>query len=279
MTRDRKVKRKSNRKPGRLKKRFWAGGLLFLKGLSKMWAPVALISIIFLARYWLLTTPRLGLVWIEDNIKVCKNVERKSLFDFLDIRRGTNLFTIDIANLQKQIMTHHWVKEVRITRQLPDTLVIKITEHQPFALINLGDKYYVNEKGILFAKVGKKDDLDYPVVSGFSKQDFRKGSHGYIEKTKCLQKVVSLIPMAVGHGGISSDYISEVRFDPKEGYGMVLEPEGMVVKLGKGNFAKKMARFKLIYDELGRQVSDVTMIDLGNPERAIIKGLRKVDAG
>ena len=285
MAKNRKVKRKPNKKPGQLKQRLYTSGLLAWKGIRRIWIPALVIVSLLLIRHWTLTTPQFGLVWVQDNINACKNVDRESLFKFIDIRRGTNLFTIDLAKLQNQIMTHHWVKGVRITRQLPDTLIIKIEEHKPFALIDLGVKYYVNEEGILFAKVGKDhhdengDKIKYPVVLGFSTTDFKKGQKTTPEKKECLRKVVSLIPLAQYYGNLSKDRIREVLFDPKEGYGIVLEPKGMVVKLGNGDFIKKLSRFKLIYNELGGQANEVTMVDLENPERAVIRGLRKVDAG
>src|SRR6266568_4291799 len=47
---------------------------------------------------------------------------------------GTNLFTLDIARLRRDVTSLQWVSHVEIEKRLPDTLRVQIIERMPVAL-------------------------------------------------------------------------------------------------------------------------------------------------
>src|SRR4051794_23352835 len=49
---------------------------------------------------------------------------------------GDNFWTISVDDEAAQLKTDSWVQDVQITRRLPGTLIISITERRPFAALN-----------------------------------------------------------------------------------------------------------------------------------------------
>jgi cell division septal protein FtsQ len=53
----------------------------------------------------------------------------------------------------------------------------------------------------------------------------------------------------------------------------------MELRFGMEQFDKKLNRFKALCSNLGERAGQLTLVDLANPDQAVVKGLRKVDAG
>ncbi len=66
------------------------------------------------------------------------------------VRRGVqgNFLTVNIEKLRVALQAVPWVKSVSISRQFPDSLVLKIEEHQPVARWN--DDALVDKQGEVF---------------------------------------------------------------------------------------------------------------------------------
>lgn len=258
--------------------RLKSAGLSALKVVLVVWPYLLILATVFFARQWAVSTPRFGLENVSVNVEELNRVNVKRLMSFIDLREGSNLFTIDLDALHNRIKTEQWIKDIRITRKLPDTVVIKITEFEPYAVVNLGLKYYVDHEGFLFKKLSGNDNPDYPVLSGFSPADFRADFEKSGKKVECLARAVSVLKAAELAGAVKRDDVSEVRYDHLTGYTLVLDTKSEV-RLGTDDFELKLSRLKLIYDKLGDQAYKVSVVDLADPDQAVIKGLRKVDAG
>ena len=269
--------KRKNRKIGQWPARIKSATLSLLP-ILRVALPLAAIAIAgSMIHDWLRATPRFAMKKLLVN--PCEHVEVGRVRDFVDARLGTNLFTVDLAHIHRQLKDHPWVKEVRVTRQLPDTLMITIREHQPYAVINLGKLYYVDRDGFLFKRLEKGERRDYPILSGFSATDFLAEGEAARRNMKRLRQSVDLVALAEHIGAAKMSEISEVKFDPLIGFSLVLEPKGMQLRLGTGKFERKLQRFRTIREQLGDQTLALPLINLVNPEQAVIKGLRKVKEG
>ena len=94
-----------------------------------------------------------------------------------------------------------------------------------------------------------------------------------------MKTAVQLVKTASDLGALRINQISEVRFDPLTGFSLVLEPKGMQVRLGTSQFTSKLRRLLSIRERLGQSASELTQVDLVNPEQAVIKGFREVNKG
>lgn len=55
-------------------------------------------------------------------------------------RQDLSMMLVDIAELRQELLRISWVKDARVSRQLPDMLVIDIVERQPHAVLRRPDR-------------------------------------------------------------------------------------------------------------------------------------------
>jgi cell division protein FtsQ len=91
---------------------------------------------------------------------------RAAIDDVTKAYGGTNLFRLDIARLQADLVRLPWVSRVEIEKKLPDTLRIRIVERAPVALLQNGSTlHYVDDHGVAFAQLSAEiGDRDLPVI-------------------------------------------------------------------------------------------------------------------
>ena len=92
----------------------------------------------------------------------------EALAEFLQIGEGQNIFQVcDIAERRKHLLeTGHAVKEVSLTRVLPDRLVVRTVEREPVARIAGKKPLLVDGEGVVFAGAWPKP---LPDISGAGK--------------------------------------------------------------------------------------------------------------
>jgi cell division protein FtsQ len=80
---------------------------------------------------------------------------------------GVSIFAFDTNAARERLMHIGWVKEARVMRQLPSTLVVEIEEKKPFALWSEGGKTAViDAEGDLLSLAAESEFDSLPKVSG-----------------------------------------------------------------------------------------------------------------
>lgn len=59
------------------------------------------------------------------------------VYEIVDSQRGIAMPLVDLRGIREQLLALGWVKEARVSRRLPDTLVIDIVEREPVAIWQL----------------------------------------------------------------------------------------------------------------------------------------------
>ncbi len=74
---------------------------------------------------------------------------------------------VDIEALREQLLELNWVKDARVSRQLPDTLVVDIVERQPHAVLRKpGHLVLIDAEGHELEPVAKENAGDRLIISG-----------------------------------------------------------------------------------------------------------------
>lgn len=86
--------------------------------------------------------------------------------------KGQNLILIDQEDLRKKLSLHPLVKEVKFSRQFPQTLVAHVTERTPVALVVVPNGVVkVDDQGIFLQRSEGWPDQSYPVINGITIPD------------------------------------------------------------------------------------------------------------
>jgi cell division protein FtsQ len=74
---------------------------------------------------------------------------------------------VDVADIRRRLLGYGWVKDARVSRRLPDTLVIDIVERKPAALWqNQGQLALIDGEGVVLDRVPVDRMPDLPLLIG-----------------------------------------------------------------------------------------------------------------
>jgi cell division protein FtsQ len=237
--------------------------LTFLK-LAGLVTAVGSMSLVFVVGYYaVIEAPYFQVKGVE--ITGCNRVERTALLERMGIKPGTNILGLNLNAITRSIENLDWVERVSIRRRLPDRLVVRLWEREPWLLIHLNRLYYLDKNGVVFKGIQRGDNMDYPVVTGISRELYFNNSLRSREVVGRVMRVATLIAESKAPFGF--DQVSEIHVDEGDGITLIVN-RGVKVHLGAGNFDKKFHRLTIVYNDLherGRWPSVTTIdLDLGN---------------
>ncbi len=190
------------------------------------WGALGLLA--YGAASWVTAQPWFALRSIEVKTPVAHVTEAQIRLVAERQVRGT-FFTVDLERVRNSLEKLPWVREARVERRWPDTLVVSLTEHEPFARWN--DDALVSEAGEVFvaAVSGKLPRLVGPEGSS-------------TEVVVAYRRYKStLAPLGLT--------IDELRLSPRRAWRMRLD-SGMQLALGRVQTDARLARFVSLYPRL-----------------------------
>ena len=187
------------------------------------WGALALLG--YGALGWLAAQPWFALRAIEVKTPVAHVTEAQIRLVAERQITGT-FFTVDLERVQSSLEKLPWVREARVERRWPDTLVVSLVEHVPLARWN--DDALVNDRGDVFvAAVAAR----LPRLSGPE-----ESSAEVVAAYKRHQ--IALAPLGMT--------IRELRLSPRRAWRLRLD-NGMQLALGREQTDARLARFIALY--------------------------------
>ena len=196
--------------------------------------------------------------WDVQTIDVQGNAWSKApdLITHAQLMRGVNIFDVDLAHAAGQLESHPWVKTATVERELPDTLHIRITEHEPVALI-VDDQgmALVDASGDPFKSLDASDPTDalvgrFHIISGTDRTRLDAGHPDHEAERAHLTEAFSALRTYYSLSLQDEAQLSEIHVDPVVGLSFVLEQGGVEVRLGWGRYTERLTRFSKVYESL-----------------------------
>ncbi len=185
-----------------------------------------------------------------------------------DIEKGVNTFELDLDLIGRKIEENPWIQTAQVQRIFPRQVVIQVTERKPVAIINLGYLYYLDKQGEIFKVLGAADSLDFPVVTGF---DYEKAQKHDADYAQDLRQIVELLDDIRQRPQFDLKQVSEVHRDKTGDLTLFTLRGGVRVKLGRGEYKKKIDRLEKIYARLKPKLKILDYIDLNVDEKVIVR--------
>jgi cell division protein FtsQ len=190
------------------------------------WGALGLLA--YGATGWLAAQPWFALKTIEVKTPVTHVTEAQIRLVAERQVRGT-FFTVDLERVRNSLETLPWVREARVERRWPDTLVVSLVEHVPMARWN--DNALVNDVGSVFVaavtrrlpRLSGPEDSSAEVVAAFRRHQ------------------AALAPLGMT--------IAELRLSPRRAWRIRLD-NGMTLALGREQTDARLARFVALYPRL-----------------------------
>lgn len=191
-----------------------------------------------------------------------RRAPRSELVRSVESSRGRSLFAVDLKAIARAVEGHPWVKRADVRRELPDRLVIEVTEHRAQAVLLLGHLYLVGEDGEVFKRAALDEVEGLPVITGVDRLSYLN------EPAAARARVVrGLEALRRYYDGAPRPPLSEVNVGEREQVTLYLR-HGVAVRLGAaGADPTRLKRFDRVWAALGPDTQRVRVVYLDNEIR------------
>ncbi|MFW6011633.1 MAG: cell division protein FtsQ/DivIB [Desulfosalsimonas sp.] len=247
--------------------------VVFLKIFSVA-AAIAVMSLVFIFGHdWLTQCGYFSAEKIE--VSGLKRLERDQVLKAAKISKGVNILSVNLAAARKRMLALTWTAGAEIRREFPDTFRIKICEHTPVAIIELGRKFLVNAEGEIFKETERDEFQNLPVIRGAEYQHWSSDISG---KTRICESVMFVLNRSMeDHAVLPYKSIAEIRVDRELGLTVITGqyPAGKI-NLGFGEYESKYTRLSKVFSYLERMgTAGFEEIDLRCEDRVVAKPVKK----
>jgi cell division protein FtsQ len=163
---------------------------------------------------------------------------------------------VDVSAIRERLLKFGWVKDARVSRRLPDTLVIDIVERKPSALWqNRGQLALVDPEGVVLDRVAVDKMPDLPLLIG----------PGANAEAQDLQQLMASVP-TLGPQLASASWVGGRRWD-------LNFQSGETISLPEGEGAAKAAltKFAKLDKSAGLLGRGIVRFDLRVPGKMIVR--------
>ena len=101
------------------------------------------------------------------DVQGIQRMDSKPVFEIAVDQKSMAMPLVDVAAIRERLLRYGWVKDARVSRRLPDTLVIDIVERQPAALWQ--DRQHlslIDAEGVVLDRVPISAMPDLPLLVG-----------------------------------------------------------------------------------------------------------------
>jgi cell division protein FtsQ len=96
-----------------------------------------------------------------------RNMESAPVYQIALDQRSMAMPLVDVGGIRERLLRYGWVKDARVSRRLPDTLVIDIVERQPTALWQDRQQLaLIDADGVVIDRVPVTEMPDLPLLIG-----------------------------------------------------------------------------------------------------------------
>jgi cell division protein FtsQ len=163
---------------------------------------------------------------------------------------------VDVARIRNQLIGFGWVKDARVSRRLPDTLVIDIVERTPSALWqNQGQLALIDKEGVVLDRVPVDKMPDLPLLIG-------PGANGRAEQLGLLMDAVPTLKPQLA----SATWVGGRRWDLNFQSG-----ETVALPEGEGDARAALTKFAKLDKSTGLLGRGVVRFDLRIRDKMIVR--------
>jgi len=238
-----------------------------LQQLANWTLTLALFSVVALAAHALGVTAKVQEEWAQmvgragfqvRKVEVvgAERIDRLKVYDIALAQKDRSMAALDLAAVRGDLMKYGWIKDARVSRRLPDTLVVDIVERTPAAIWqHSGRLSLIDEKGVVLEPVTIATMPDLPLVIG------PKANTRAQDLDRLLAEASSLKELLAG-----ATWVGDRRWDLRFRSGETLSlPEG------EGEAQKALAKFAHM-DGANRLLGrGILRFDMRDPDRFVLR--------
>jgi cell division septal protein FtsQ len=207
---------------------------------------------------------RVNEVEVEGNRKI----PRETILSLVQIEGMPNLFTLRLKEVTQRLEGHPWIEQVKVRKVFPNKIRVQIEERKPIAILQLGELFYIDAKGVIFSPVEGGDTFDYPFLTGLTLQSLEKDP---VEAKRLITKALEFLRVINKEQAFSAEEISEIHMEKASGLQCFTKAEGIEVRMGWEHFGEKLRRLSIVWSDLKKRGVSIVSIDCSDLKRMVVK--------
>ena len=190
------------------------------------------------------------------DVRGIRRMDPRPVYELAADQKTTAMPLLDVTMIRERLLEYGWVKDARVSRRFPDTLVIDIVEREPAALWQDEDRLtLIDAEGVVLDRVPVSQMPDLPLLIG-------KGANA---QAVPLDRLLANAPTLKAQL-VSATWVGERRWD-------LTFQSGETVALPEGENAatNALARFAKMDKSAGLLGRGIVRFDLRIPGKMTVR--------
>lgn len=177
---------------------------------------------------------------------------------------GQSIWSVDLEEVLAVVEKDRRIKDIRVSRRLPNKLKVTIQPHQALANILSNDSkqiYPLSREGSLFAPVNLSEASDAPLLRDSQ----------FIKNIELRKMALDLLLKLPQDGDFSLESVSEIYFSQKDGLVLVLGLDENQVIMGDRDFQKRIDHVRRVVQYLRSENLRGRVIDARFSKKVVVR--------
>ena len=238
---------------------------------------IAGVAVVGAAGFWLTDVVLHARMLTVQHVRVRGNVRLSAgeVQALLEGIRGENIFRVDFEPYRQRVLDSPWVSSVALSRVLPSTVDVRVTERTPMAVARVGQQLFlVDDAGVIIDEYGAPyRDLDLPIVDGLVSSPAGKGPLVDRERVS----VTAAFLTALADRRDLADRLSQVDVANAHDVVVMFDHDPVLLHLGKDRFVERLNRYLELVPTLQERFVDIDYVDLRFGDRVFVRSRGRTD--
>lgn len=189
--------------------------------------------------------------------------------------RGENIFRVDFAPYRQRVLDSPWIAAVALSRILPSTIDVRVTERTPMAIARIGQQLFlVDDAGVIIDEYGSAyRDLDLPIVDGLMSSP--AGREPLADRERVAATAAFLTALAARPD--LSERLSQVDVRNPHDIVVMFDHDPVWLHLGRDKFLDRLNRYLELVPTLRERFVDIDYVDLRFGDRVFVRSRGRTD--
>ena len=213
----------------------------------------------------------------------------QTLAEVAGVHADINLLSLNLSVARRRLLAHPWIAEAAVRWEVPSSLYIRVREHEPLAMVDVGKKFLLNTAGEIFKEWESADPADLPVVRGLQVSDLqladRSGTSAPLAwpwilspapaaaPSRPMQAVMEILTRAAATESVLPlRQIRTIQVDRELGITVAAHGEAQAIRLGYNEYGPKLRLLADLMAFIKTQpgLAGFQRIDLTDTHRVIV---------
>ena len=194
-------------------------------------------------------------------------IDPEAIRELVEVEPGVNIFTVDLAEVSKNLKQAFTAEDFTVYRRLPDTIAVRVRERRPVALLNADKLIGVDAEGVPLPHIDAGYVETLPIITGISKVASLQDSTTRARLKAGLGLLDNISRNAPGVYG----KISEVDVTRLSEMGISLVDNGLSVIIGEDGWDEKVKNLDSVLKQVKGRVESIRAVDIRFGEKIFVR--------